>query len=75
MEEQTLTGFNFEKLGLDNYIDWKFPMQKYVTGKDLWEIVNGTEVVANDTSEDQKLKVKETSKCTLFPRIDVHLLL
>ena len=45
MSENSLTAFNFEKLGADNYLDWKFSMQMYLTAKSLWEIVSGEEVV------------------------------
>lgn len=58
-DNSSFSGFNFEKLGTDNFIDWKFSMQMYLTGKDLWEIVNGTETIANDATPDEKLKFKK----------------
>ncbi len=59
MAEQSLMGFNFGKLGLDNYIDWKFSMKMYLTGKDLWEIVTGEETLAETATADEKLKFKK----------------
>ena len=57
--QQSMMGFNFEKLGLDNYIDWKFSMKMYLTGKDLWEIVTGEETLAESATADEKLKFKK----------------
>ena len=59
MSENSLTAFNFEKLGADNYLDWKFSMQMYLTAKSLWEIVSGEEVVDANASEEDKLKFKK----------------
>ena len=62
---EQLSSFNFEKLGLDNYIEWKFSMKMYLTGKDLWEIVNGTEVFDNDASEETKLMFRKRNNLAL----------
>ena len=59
MAEDSLTAFNFQKLGSDNYIEWQFSMQMYLTAKSLWEIVTGEETVAEGASEDDKLKFKK----------------
>ena len=59
MAEDSLTAFNFQKLGSDNYIEWQFSMQMYLTAKSLWEIVTGEETVAVGASEDDKLKFKK----------------
>ena len=59
MTEDTLSAFNFQKLGSDNFIEWKFSMQMYLTAKSLWEIVTGDETVAETASEEEKLKFKK----------------
>ena len=56
---ESLTAFNFKKLGPDNYIEWKFSMQMYLTAKSLWEIVSGEETLLATASEDDKLKFKK----------------
>ena len=63
--DQSLTSFNFEKLSMDNYIEWKFSMQMYLTGKDLWEIVSGAEVLADTADAEAKLKFKKRSNLAL----------
>ena len=45
--------FKIEKLTADNY-SRKFNMRMYLTGKDLWEIVTGAEVMENDLSDAEK---------------------
>ena len=59
MSEDSLTAFNFQKLGSDNFVEWKFSMQMYLTAKSLWEIVTGEETVAETASEEEKLKFKK----------------
>ena len=49
----------FEKLTADNYHSWKFNMKMYLIGKDLWEIVTGTEVLSDEASEAEKRKFKK----------------
>ena len=44
-----------EKLTADNYGDWKFQMQMLLIGKDLWEIVEGTEVLPDDANQHQQM--------------------
>ena len=44
-------GFKVEKLTADTYFSWKFNMHMYLMGKDLWEIVSGTEVLAQDEAD------------------------
>ena len=46
--------YRMEKLSSDNYYNWKFDMRMLLIGKDLWDIVSGAEVVANDASPAQK---------------------
>ena len=35
-----------EKLTAENYNTWKFNMKMYLIGKDLWDIVKGTETLS-----------------------------
>ena len=44
--------FKIEKLTGENYHNWNFQMKMYLIGKDLWEIVTGTEVMNEDASEE-----------------------
>ena len=43
-----------EKLTAQNYHNWNFDMKMVLTGKDLWDIVDGTEVVADEASDNKK---------------------
>ena len=51
--------FKIEKLTAENYHSWKFNMKMYLIGKDLWEVVTGTEVMENDWTEAEKRKFKK----------------
>ena len=51
--------FKIEKLTADNYHSWKFNMKMYLIGKDLWEIVTGTELLNDELSEADKRKFKK----------------
>ena len=44
---------NTEKLTADNYHGWSFDMKCILTGKDLWDIVEGSEVIEDDFTEKQ----------------------
>ena len=48
--------FKVEKLTGANYHSWKFSMKMVLIGKDLWEVVNGTETISEDASEVEKKK-------------------
>ena len=37
--------------GSEEYFNWKFDMEMLLIGKDLWDIVQGTEVLADDATE------------------------
>ena len=52
-------GFKIEKLTAENYHNWKFQMKMYLIGKDLWEIVTGTEVLDEDASAEEQRKFKK----------------
>eukprot|EP00111_Clytia_hemisphaerica_P023199 TCONS_00068237-protein len=51
--------FKVEKLTAENYHSWKFNMKMYLIGKDLWDIVNGTETLNGDATEADKRKFKK----------------
>lgn len=53
------TGFKVEKLTAENYHSWKFNMKMILIGKDLWEIVNGTETLDEDADENKQRKFKK----------------
>ena len=57
--------FKVERLTADNYYSWKFNMKMYLIGKDLWDIVNGTEVVAHDADDADKRKFKKRENMAL----------
>ena len=46
--------FKIEKLTGENYHNWKFQMKMCLIGKDLWEIVTGTEVLAEGASAQEQ---------------------
>jgi hypothetical protein len=45
------TSYKVEKLNVDNYYSWKFNLKMYLVGRDLWEIVDGTEMLENVPDE------------------------
>ena len=47
-----------DKLTFENYPHWKFNMKMFLMGKDLWEIVNGTEVLAAEDDAESRRKFK-----------------
>ena len=65
MSGESLTAFNFEKLGDSNFQEWKFSMQMYLTAKSLWEIVTGDEVADEEASDEDKLKYKKRHNLAL----------
>jgi len=52
-------GFKAEKLTAENYHSWKFNMKMYLIGKDLWEIVDGTNTLNDDATEKEKKDFKK----------------
>lgn len=65
MSDTQLSGMNFDKLGCDNYHSWKFSMKMYLVGKDLWEIVDGTETQPAADEDDGRSKFKKRSNLAL----------
>ena len=49
----------FPKLTNDNYYNWKFNMRMSLIGKDLWEIVEGTETLPEDANEDRRRRFRK----------------
>ena len=45
-------GFKVEKLTAHSYHHWKFQTKMCLIGKDLWEIVTGTEALPTDASAE-----------------------
>ena len=58
-------GFSVEKLTAENYHTWKFSIKMYLIGKDLWEIVDGTETVGENASEDERRTFKKRENLAL----------
>ena len=53
------TGCNISKLqGGDDYHAWKFSMRMFLLGRDLWEIVEGSETVNEHATELEQMKFK-----------------
>ena len=57
--------FKFEKRTAENYHSWKFNMKMYMIGKNLWEIVNGTEVWS-DEAEKRKFKKSDNKALAII---------
>ena len=53
------TSFKVEKLTADNYHSWKFNMKMLLIGKDLWEIVNGTETLDENANENERARFRK----------------
>ena len=64
-EETKLSSLNFDKLNVDNYHDWEFSMRMFLIGKNLWEIVQGTETLPNDANPVTKEKFQKRSNVAL----------
>ena len=58
-------GFKVEKLTADNYHHWKFQMKMCLIGKDLWEIVTGTETLPAEASAEVRSKFKKRENLAL----------
>ena len=57
--------FRVEKLTADNYINWKFQMQMLLIGKNLWEIVEGTETLPEGANQQQTIDFRKRSNKAL----------
>ena len=45
---------SLRKLDGDNYHNWKFNMRMYLMGKDIWDVVDGTDSIADDANDDER---------------------
>ena len=55
--------FKMEKLNTDNYHSWKFSMKMFLIGKDLWEIVQGTEILPREAAVCSDAQKKFVRRC------------
>ena len=53
------TSYKFQKLNADNYYAWKFNIRMYLVGRDLWEIVEGTEVLQEGADAESTRKFRK----------------
>ena len=47
------------KLDGDNYHSWKFNIRMYLMGKDIWDVVDGTDSLAPNADADEKRRFKK----------------
>ena len=59
-------GFKLDKLTADNFHSWKFNMKMFLIGKDLWDLVEGTETLGEEATEDKKEKIQEKRKFVII---------
>ena len=57
--------FKVEKLTGPNYHSWKFSMKMLLVGKDLWDVVNGSEVLEPDASDVERKKFRKRENYAL----------
>ena len=57
--------FKVEKLTGDNYHSWKFQMQMCLIGKDLWEIVTGTDQLAEGATDAEQRRFRKRENLAL----------
>ena len=62
---QDTSSFKVEKLNSDNYHSWKFNIKMFLIGKDLWDIVDGSEVLENDADAETRNKFKKRDNMAL----------
>ena len=54
--------WSIDKLDSSNWMTWKFQIKHLLLAKDLWGIVDGTEVLAENASEQQRTDFNKKSK-------------
>jgi len=59
------SGFKVEKLMAENYHSWTFSMTMLLLGKDLWDIVNGTETLSESANATERSKLKKRENLAL----------
>ena len=52
--------------GGDDYHAWKFSMRMFLLGRDLWEIVEGSETIEEYATEMEKRKYKRRENHALY---------
>ena len=57
--------FKIEKFTAENYHSWKFGIKMSLIGKDFWEIIQGTESLAEDASAEEQRKFKKRENLAL----------
>ena len=57
--------FKVEKLTGPNYHSWKFSMKMLLVGKDLWDVLNGSEVLEPDASDVERKKFRKRENYAL----------
>ena len=65
MASQEDIGFKVEKLSGENYHCWKFQMKMFLIGKDLWDIVTGTETMDTNSSAAEQNKFRKRENMAL----------
>ncbi len=51
-----------DKLDGSNWITWKFQVKHLLLGKGLWKYIDGSAMLAEDATEEQRLKFKSESQ-------------
>ena len=57
--------FKFEKLTTENYHTWKFNMKMFLIGKDLWDVVQGTETIGENATVEERRKFQKRQNLAL----------
>ena len=57
--------FRVKKLTGDSYHSWKFQMKMCLIGKDLWEIVTGTDQLAEGATDAEQRKFRRRENFAL----------
>ena len=60
-----------EKLNHENYETWSFRMMMLLIDRDLWDIVEGTDIISITASEEEKLRY-ERRKRKALAQIGLH---
>ena len=54
--------WSIDKLDSSNWMTWKFHIKHLLLAKDLWELVDGTEVLQDDASAQQRADFNKRSQ-------------
>ena len=66
MNEET---FKPDKLNGDNFHHWKFNMRMFLIGKDLWDIVNGVEVLGEEATPKERDIFRKRENKALYGKL------